>query len=239
MTDPYITVYPEAVHIGDSPQGRVLVLTPHADDETFGCGGVIREHIMHGDDVSVVVLSDNSDSVQEEASGQEVIDLREKEFAEAMSVLGVGKFRCLRIPPGVFGTQDRSEDIAAILIENNPDLLYLPSWSDNHHDHRILMKWTSRALKNTSSIRPTIRQYEVWSPLSATIVVDITAVMEKKYEAMDCYQSQMIAINYKHHIEGLNAFRAMTFGDSRVRYAEAFLETTTLNFRDLTDRFLS
>ena len=36
---------------------NVLVLAPHADDETLGAGGTIAKHVDEGDDVSVVIAT--------------------------------------------------------------------------------------------------------------------------------------------------------------------------------------
>lgn len=90
----------------------------------------------------------------------------------------------------------------------------------------MLNGWLLRTLREHAAFRPLVRGYEVWSPLPATAVADITRYFEGKRAAMSCYASQNASIDYMHHIEGLNAYRAMTFGGRRARHAEAFLELT-------------
>src|SRR5215203_6825970 len=37
---------------------KVLVLAPHPDDETLGCGGIIPLHLQAGDDVRIAIVTD-------------------------------------------------------------------------------------------------------------------------------------------------------------------------------------
>ncbi len=236
--NPHVTVYPERMRFPDRAQ-RILVLTPHADDETFGAGGALLQHLAHGDTVGVVLFSDNIASIDGDVlSGEEKCALRLEEFAGAMRALGITEHES-----AVIGNRDFSPDVypASLftrLIEKEADVLYLPSLFDNHQDHRILNIWLRRALREHPGYRPLIRGFEVWSPLPATAVTDITQHIESKRAAMGCYASQQEAIDYMHHIEGLNAYRAMTLGEKKIRYAEAFLELPADAYLDLVESSL-
>ena len=222
--DPHVTVYPRPLEFGGQQQ-RVLVLTPHADDETFGAGGTLLRHRERGDAITVALFSDNVASIDDgDMTAKEKRDLREREFHAAMDVMGIDDCRLLRLGNSAFRSSVYAGSELRQLIEKEPDVLYLPSLFDNHHDHRILNIWLLRTLRDTPGIRPLIRGFEVWSPLPATAAADITHTIEQKREAMRCYASQQDAIDYMHHVEGLNAFRAMTFGGRGARYAEAFHE---------------
>jgi LmbE family N-acetylglucosaminyl deacetylase len=63
--------------------------------------------------------------------------------------------------------------------------------------------------------------YEVWTPLSEyNEVQDISAVMERKLEAVRCHRSQMGEYHYERAVRGLNEYRGVMAG--RCRYAEVF-----------------
>ena len=63
------------------PDDRVLLLAPHPDDETIGCGGFL---LKYGSQCDVVLLTDgrHGDSTVKPA---EMIEIRKKEFEEVMS----------------------------------------------------------------------------------------------------------------------------------------------------------
>jgi LmbE family N-acetylglucosaminyl deacetylase len=238
-SNPNVTVYPREMTF-EGPPCRVFVLTPHADDETFGAGGTILRHIAHGDTVEVLLFSDNTASIEGlNLSDDRKEKKREAEFDSAMHILGVAKWLPLRIGNTAFKNSVYPERAFSLLIENEPDVLYLPSLFDNHNDHRVLNDWLLRTLREHTSFRPIVRGFEVWSPLPATAVSDITGQIDLKRKAMRCYESQQDAVDYLHHIEGLNAYRAMTLGGRRARYAEAFLELPADVYLELGNSYLS
>ena len=98
-----------------------LIVAPHADDETLGCGGLIAKH---PDECMVVVLSDKGDG-------------REGEFHRARKILGYDRFLFMgEIPTGEL--THRMREITGLLDqiqwEFKPDYLYLP-FPATHQDH--------------------------------------------------------------------------------------------------------
>src|SRR5437879_6354637 len=76
---------------------RVLVLAPHPDDESIGCGGALCLHQQRGDAISVVFLTSGERGLPGMAE-ESVRSLREAEAASAAEVLGVVGLDFLRLP---------------------------------------------------------------------------------------------------------------------------------------------
>jgi LmbE family N-acetylglucosaminyl deacetylase len=237
-TNPLVTVYPRPMVIGPDCRQSVMILAPHADDETFGMGGTIARHIAAGDEVSVVVFSDNVASVTEKNMETDAIqELRASEFHAAMAVLGVRDTHMLHLPAAAFRAHRDCPPLRALLIGKRPGVLYFPSLFDNHEEHRVVNRWVAEELSRLPVVSCLVRAYEVWSPLAANTVSDITEVVSYKQEAMKRYTSQLRMIDYMHHILGLNAYRAITAPPAR--YAEAFLEMPSEKYIALVTHVLS
>ena len=63
--------------------------------------------------------------------------------------------------------------------------------------------------------------YEVWGPLVASHLVDITADIDTKLAALRHYESAMAGIDYARTAKGLAAYRSGQ-GMGGIGYAEAF-----------------
>jgi LmbE family N-acetylglucosaminyl deacetylase len=236
--NPFRTVYPREISFDPGHPQRVLVLAPHADDETFGAGGTLCRHVRNGDAVCVVVFSDNVGSiVGGTASADEKRALRSAEFSAAMDALGILDRRELLLDERSLRSTEGERLLENLLIEKEPHVLYLPWTCDNHEEHRIINRLAGRALRAAGMRHLMVRGYEVWSAVPATATANITDTIEEKRLAMRCYASQAAAIDYEHHILGLNAYRALTLGP-HARYAEAFMECPAAKYEALITRHL-
>ena len=52
------SVYTQHAAVCEPANGRIVVLAPHMDDETLGCGGTIARHVRAGAQVTVIFLTD-------------------------------------------------------------------------------------------------------------------------------------------------------------------------------------
>ena len=208
------------------PEARcIVVLAPHPDDESLGCGGLIALASRRGASVTVVFATDGDDLLVA-AEPRDVAGRRRAQGAEACEILGA-RPAFLGFPDGRLG--DRLPELASALdtcfAEMRPDLVVLPWPGDAHPDHRAL----NRALAE-SAIGPDVIVWgcEIWSPLPVNRLVDISDVIDDKSRAVAAHTAD--ALLDPDAVLGLNRYRA---GGVRTgaKYAEAFLEATAAEYR--------
>jgi LmbE family N-acetylglucosaminyl deacetylase len=200
---------------------KVLVIAPHPDDESFGCGGALIRHAKEGDEIHVVYLSSGEYSLRH-LDRENAWKIREREAESAAEVLGVTALTFLRQPDWFVGekTEHAAERLARVLGDRHPDQVYLPHSGDWHPDHQAAEPIVARALTTIGVNLGVSRRYEVWTPLPAyDYVADITDLIETKLAALDCYRSQSY-FKLGRAAEGLAAYRGAMA--TRTDYAEVF-----------------
>lgn len=82
--------------------GGLVVVAPHPDDESLGCGGLLAQARRHGRDIRIVVLSDGCGSHPNSRlyPPERLRALREDETLRAVAALGLApdQVRFLRLP---------------------------------------------------------------------------------------------------------------------------------------------
>ncbi len=222
----------KAARLLDPPSGRVLVLAPHPDDETCGLGGTLRRHRDQGDEVAVVFVTDGRNGDPEFRFGADLVEIRKREALAAAKALGGLQTAFLGFPDNLEASEQDLKMVAGHIEEwvgrIRPDLVYVPWVEDAHTDHRNTRLALDRIRSPAKKFQ--IFEYELWAPLPADFVVDISSVVESKREAIACYPSQTAYTDYAHHILGLNAHRA-AFLPGKGRFAEGFREGSLGEFR--------
>lgn len=216
--------------VAEPGSGKVVVLAPHMDDETLGCGGTIARHVQAGAQVTVVFLTDGRYGTsyagmtesERDVRQREIVAIRKKEARCAAGILGVQsllfldaedlRLRMDRRVPGL---------LRATLQQEQPQCVYLPSFLEQHCDHRAANGVLLAAVTG-SGLQFECRGYEIWTPLIPNCVVKIDATVELKKRALACYQSQLAQTDYVHAALGLNAYRSLALGGKAGEFAEAF-----------------
>jgi LmbE family N-acetylglucosaminyl deacetylase len=235
--------------VDERPPGeRVLVLAPHPDDETVGCGGTLRKYVDAGVHVKVVIMTDGrqgdpeirrmaQDDPIRRHKEEGLVERRKREALAALDTLGVEDREFLEARDGELraSTAIVAPKLAHTLSQWRPDAVLLPFVTDRHRDHFATNGCFVEAIELLNSSWTVAIQcvaYEVWSPIYANVFVDISATMDFKRRALSCYQSQISEMDFAEGVEGLNRFRAisgMVGGD----YAEAFFVAPLPNYRRL------
>jgi LmbE family N-acetylglucosaminyl deacetylase len=222
-----------------SARPRILVVAPHADDETLGCGGTIARRAAEGCEVHVAVVTGHGASPHPlwPASLWERI---RGEARRAVAVLGVHQLHFEELPAAAVADQpgwQRNRTIGDLVERVAPDVLYAPFPFDLHKDHREVFHSLSVAWRPTSRAGRRLRAvycYEVQSEthwnapyLEAGFLpntwVDISAHLDTKLRALACYESQLQAAPNARSVEAVRALAVWRGAQQGLAAAEAFV----------------
>ncbi len=208
---------------------NVLVVAPHPDDESIGCGGTICLHTaVRGDRVAIVFLTSGELGLKHLPRG-EAWRIREAEAELAAEALGVAALTFLRRPDWYVGdgVGEAAAAVGPVLEREAPQRIYLPHPGEWHPDHRAALPVVRGALRGSGIPPPSLLTYEVWTPLTEyDDGEDISAVMRRKLRAVRCHRSQIEQLRYDRAVYGLNLYRgAIAWG---CRFAEVFRHVTCL-----------
>jgi LmbE family N-acetylglucosaminyl deacetylase len=125
--------------LGDLHARRLVVVTPHPDDEILGAGGLIQKALTEGVLVEVVAVTDGEAS-HPHSRAAEVLDLpsvRARETETALRRLGWDRptVTRLELPDGHLAERRRDLDVALSDILLPDDLCVAPWRHDGHPDH--------------------------------------------------------------------------------------------------------
>jgi LmbE family N-acetylglucosaminyl deacetylase len=215
---------------------RILVIAPHPDDETLGCGGSLLKHKANGDSLSWLVATRG----HEPQWSAEVLEQKEREISAVAAFYGFDNTFRLDFPTIKLDRVPIEEIIAAIreaIAEAKPDWVYLNHFGDVHSDHRVLFEATMSVLKPFYSAQHGVKRvlsYEVFSSTDAApvnparafvpqVFTDVTQFLEQKLEIMALYESELQASPLPRALDSLRALARVRGATIGVEYAESFM----------------
>jgi LmbE family N-acetylglucosaminyl deacetylase len=212
-----------------------MVVAPHPDDETLGCGGALLRSIASGARVHWVICT----RMTREAGYSEARMLaRDREItavAEAYGFAGVHQASFTAARLDIVPVAERVSWFSSVFNEVRPDVLYLPHPHDVHSDHAAVFHAASAC---TKAFRyPTLRKVYVYETLSETEFgirpgiapfnpsrfVDISAHLERKIEIMELYAGEMAAPPFPRSGEAIRALATFRGLVASCLAAEAFM----------------
>jgi N-acetylglucosamine malate deacetylase 1 len=214
---------------------RVLVLCPHPDDESVGCGGTLAVLAAAGAAVHVVYATDGEATRGGTEPAVEIGRRRRGEASSACKILGVEWLSFLSLPDGDLDGHRAPlrEALVDLLTDDRPDMVLLPWFGDAHRDHRCLDEVFSEAVGGHDL---EVWGYETWTPLPPRRIVDITAMIDAKRSAISEHRTAAQAFDLEAML-GLSRYRSLQ-GLLGRGWAEAFLTGTTGQYLEMRDKAL-
>lgn len=195
-----------------SPGTVTLVLAPHQDDETLGCGGLIARRRLDAQPVHVAFVTDGSGSHPDHPTltREALATVRAAEARAALRKLGVETpaIHFLGLRDGTLNklspaeSADAIERIAQLLERVQPDEVLLPYRHDGSSEHEAAFLLFASALRRHQR-RVRVLEFPVWSWWSPTLLLRPVLRVRKvvrfsfsgyaflKTDALAAYRSQV------------------------------------------------
>lgn len=213
---------------------EIMVIAPHPDDETLGCGGTLLHHKNTGDRIHWLIVTQLSELL---GFSKENIELRHQEIQKVSERYEFESVHHLNFPTTQLETIPMKkwvEVLSSVFSLVKPEVIYLPYAYDVHSDHRIVFQAVSSSVKWFRS--HFIRRILSYETLSETefnldpqgtflpnVFVDIGPFLEKKIEIAKIYESEMGDFPFPRSLKAIESLAYFRGSMSGFRAAEAFM----------------
>lgn len=197
-----------------SAQTRLLVIAPHPDDETIGCGLLIQQVLAAGGVVRLLLLTDGDNNPWPQRFIERRLRIdgaarkrwgvrRRAEVMQAIAQLGVPASALHPLGWSDMGITNRLRDdafgsiatIRAQLQEFQPSVICCPALDDRHPDHGAAHVLCRLALSEMNP-EPMLLAYPVHGEanreLYPILVEAVADQQQRKSQAMNEHQTQMV-----------------------------------------------
>ena len=208
MSSPFAAPQRPAEHVE-----RALCVLAHPDDVDFGSAGTVATWTAAGTEVTYCIVTDGDAGGFDDTPRHEIGPLRQAEQRAAAAAVGVTDVRFLGYPDGRLElTLDLRRDLSRVIRQVRPQRVLTSSperfWERigaSHPDHMTVGESTLRAVypdaRNPFAF-PELHADEgleawtvpeVWLGASprADHAVDVTDVVDRKFQALKCHVSQV------------------------------------------------
>lgn len=232
----------------------ILAIGVHPDDVELSCSGTLLKHIAMGKKCGILDLT--CGELGTRGSGP----LRLIEAANSAKILGITVRDNLKMADGFF-KNDKDHQIAIIkkIREYQPEIVLCNAVSDRHPDHGRAAELVSEACFYSGLIKVETAydgfKQIAWRPkavyhyiqdrqLKPDFVVDVTAFVDKKMQAIQAFKSQFFdpesnepesPISVKNFFDVVKGKMAVFGRDAGYDYAEGFTVERTFGVNNLFD----
>lgn len=211
---------------------KILIVSPHPDDETLGAAGLILKHKDQGDKVFWLNITDVD---SEHGWDKDFIEKRKKQIKDIKNYYCFDGFFNLALPPAELGEIKQSKIISAVSDVINavtPDWVVLPNPGDAHTDHRVVFESCMACTKSfrypfikkilTMEILSETDFSKTGEPFAPNYFVDISSYIDKKIKALQIYDTELKEAPFPRNVDAVKALALLRGGMAGCMYAESF-----------------
>ena len=204
---------------------KILIVAPHPDDESIGCGGFMTKYAKQ---IDCICVSSSGYLRPEDypKTAEQIADERIAEFNNAMDYYGVRHRWIVKIfgePPYFDEMMAHADTILSMVNFREYTHIFVPCRFDAHREHQYVTKHLIPLLlrKQGFNKNAIVVYYPVWGTTTLpNYFEDISDIQYRKTEAILLYKSRTEKQdNYAVRVQGLNYWYGML---KFVKYAEAF-----------------
>tara|TARA_B100001741_G_scaffold313511_1_gene320031 strand:+ start:750 stop:1406 length:657 start_codon:yes stop_codon:yes gene_type:complete len=209
---------------------KILIIAPHTDDETLGCGGTILKNLDEGNIVCCLIVT--------KLKEQPLKNRKKLELKRVMSKYPIKFYKQLDFEPARLDTIPKQRIIKSIkeyLDKIKPSEIYIPYENDAHSDHKIVFNCVTAISKSFRS--KYIKKVLVYETPSETdinldhrlpnfkpnLYVDISKYIKKKIDILSLYKSEIGEHPFPRSLKNIRALATYRGSMSNFKSAEAFI----------------
>lgn len=221
------------MHVNESRD--VMVIAPHPDDETLGCGGTLLKHIHAGDRVHWVIFTSVT---TEQGFSEERVRSRSDEIDRVALAYGFASVHRLGFPTMTLDTIPKSDlvgALGAVVTAVGAEILYVPYRNDAHSDHAAVFDAAASCAKTFRY--PSVKSVRAYETLSETefgirpddpgfrpnLFVEVVPFFDRKLEIMNIFASELGVFPFPRSELILRSLASLRGSQSGVAAAEAFM----------------
>ena len=214
---------------------KILVVAPHPDDETLGCGGTLLKHRNNGDEIHWLLITKISEDLDFSLSKIHERDLEIDAVKKAYEFTSLTRLNFDTMTLDTVPLINLIGKISSVIKEIKPEIVYLPNRNDAHSDHAVVFDAT---LACSKSFRyPWVKSVYAYETLSETefgfkpedtgfkpnLLVNIESTIDKKIDIMKIYKSELAPFPFPRSETCIRALAQLRGSQCNVLAAEAFM----------------
>jgi len=220
---------------------KILVVAPHADDESLGCAGTLLRHIENGDEVYWLLVTGMS---IDSGFTEQQVKIREIEIITVDQLYKFTDRFELKLPPARLDMLAKGDVVCAIsdvIKKVQPEIVYTVYRNDAHSDHEIVF---DALMSATKSFRyPFVKRVLAYETISETdfsmkpedpgfrpnVFTNIEGYLDKKIKILAVFESEMREFPFPRSPKAIRSLAYLRGVQANCEAAEAFMLLKEIN----------